>query len=98
MNQLELMRKLSIPGETKMVLMIMDGVGGLPGPDGLTELEAAHTPNLDALAKKGIVGLTTPARPSSTPKPSQPPMGALVSCPCLTTRRPKKSAPVSLWC
>ncbi|MBN1248740.1 MAG: 2,3-bisphosphoglycerate-independent phosphoglycerate mutase [Anaerolineae bacterium] len=67
MNQLELMRKLSIPGETKMVLMIMDGVGGLPGPDGLTELEAAKTPNFDALAKKGIVGLSTPARPGVTP-------------------------------
>ena len=45
----------------------MDGVGGLPGPDGLTELEAAHTPNLDALAERSIVGLSTPARPGVTP-------------------------------
>ncbi|MCD6285476.1 MAG: 2,3-bisphosphoglycerate-independent phosphoglycerate mutase, partial [Anaerolineae bacterium] len=55
------------PGKTKMVLMVMDGVGGLPGPDGLTELEAAHTPNLDALAKKSIVGLSTPVRPGVIP-------------------------------
>lgn len=67
MDQLELMRKLSIPGETKMVLMVLDGVGGLPGPEGLTELEAAKTPNFDALAQKGIVGLSTPARPGITP-------------------------------
>lgn len=67
MNQLDLMRELSIPGETKMVLMVMDGVGGLPGPEGLTELEAAHTPNLDALAKKSITGLSLPARPGITP-------------------------------
>lgn len=67
MNQLELMRRLSIPGETKMVLLVLDGVGGLPGPDGLTELEAAQTPNFDALAKRGLVGLSTPVRPGITP-------------------------------
>ncbi|MGC9469357.1 MAG: 2,3-bisphosphoglycerate-independent phosphoglycerate mutase [Anaerolineae bacterium] len=67
MDRLELMRKLSIPGKTKMILMVMDGVGGLPGPDGLTELEAARTPHLDALAQSGITGLTTPARPGVTP-------------------------------
>lgn len=67
MNQLELMSSLSIPGTTKMVLLVMDGVGGLPGPNGLTELETAKTPNLDALAKRGITGLTTPARPGVIP-------------------------------
>ncbi len=67
MDQLELMSTLSIPGKTKMVLLVMDGVGGLPGPEGLTELEAAHTPNFDALAKRGITGLSTPARPGVTP-------------------------------
>ncbi|MGC9348108.1 MAG: 2,3-bisphosphoglycerate-independent phosphoglycerate mutase [Anaerolineae bacterium] len=67
MKQLDLMRELSIPGETKMVLLVLDGVGGLPGPEGLTELEAAKTPNLDALAEKAITGLTTPARPGITP-------------------------------
>jgi len=67
MDQLELMSKLSIPNTTKMVLLVMDGVGGLPGANGLTELESAHTPNLDALAAKSITGLTTPARPGVTP-------------------------------
>ncbi|MBN2003701.1 MAG: 2,3-bisphosphoglycerate-independent phosphoglycerate mutase [Anaerolineae bacterium] len=67
MDQLELMSKLSIHNTTKMVLLVMDGVGGLPGANGLTELEAAHTPNLDALAAKSITGLTTPARHGVTP-------------------------------
>ncbi len=67
MDQLTLMQRLSIPGTTKMVLFVMDGVGGLPGPDGKTELEAAHTPNLDALAARGTTGLSTPARPGVTP-------------------------------
>ena len=67
MDQLTLMQRLSIPGTTKMVLFVMDGIGGLPGPDGKTELEAAHTPNLDALAARGTTGLSTPARPGVTP-------------------------------
>lgn len=67
MNQLELMSRLSMPGKTKMVLLVMDGVGGLPGPGGLTALEAACSPNLDALAKKGVVGLSTPVAPGITP-------------------------------
>jgi len=36
-------------------------------PDGLTELEAAHTPNMDRLARQGMVGLTIPIRPGITP-------------------------------
>ncbi len=67
MDQLELMKRLSIPGEAKMILLIMDGVGGLPGPEGLTTLEAARTPNLDMLAQKAITGLSLPARPGITP-------------------------------
>ena len=67
MKQLDLMSRLSIPGQSKMVLLVMDGVGGLPGPGGLTTLEAANSPNLDALAKKPIVGLSTPVRPGITP-------------------------------
>lgn len=66
-KQLDVLKELSIPGTTKMVLLVMDGLGGLPGPDGLTELEAAHTPNLDKLAAEGICGLSTPVRPGITP-------------------------------
>jgi 2,3-bisphosphoglycerate-independent phosphoglycerate mutase len=56
------------PSDSKIVLLIMDGLGGLPmEPDGLTELEAAHTPNMDRMAREGMVGLTIPIRPGITP-------------------------------
>jgi len=38
----------------------MDGLGGLPAePGGPTELEAAHTPNMDALTATASLGLST---------------------------------------
>ncbi len=50
------------------MLLVMDGLGGLPREtDGLTELEAAHTPNLDRLAAEGICGLHEPVAPGVTP-------------------------------
>ncbi len=58
---LELIRRLSIPAETKVVLCVLDGLGGLPGPRGRTELEEASTRHLDRLAEYGTVGQTQPA-------------------------------------
>jgi 2,3-bisphosphoglycerate-independent phosphoglycerate mutase len=50
------------------VLLIIDGLGGLPHPDtGHTELETAATPNLDELAASGVCGLTDPIAPGITP-------------------------------
>jgi 2,3-bisphosphoglycerate-independent phosphoglycerate mutase len=63
----ELIDTLVIPNTTKIVFLIMDGLGGLPGPEGMTELETAQTPNLDALAKKGICGLLDPVGYGITP-------------------------------
>lgn len=63
----ELFQRLVIPGSTKIVLLVMDGLGGLPlEPDGRTELETACTPNLDALARRSVLGLTQPAGPGIT--------------------------------
>jgi hypothetical protein len=46
-----LIQKQVIKNQTKMVMLVMDGLGGLaPNPGGKTELESAHTPSLDALA------------------------------------------------
>ncbi len=56
-DRLELLKSLSVENSTKMVLLVMDGLGGLPSPAGLTELEAAATPNLDMLASRGEKGL-----------------------------------------
>lgn len=54
------MRELSIPTDSKIILLVLDGLGGLPGPAGRTELEAAYTPNLDALATRSELGLARP--------------------------------------
>ena len=60
----EFLKKLVIPAKTKIVMLIMDGLGGLPiEHGGKTELEAAHTPNLDALAERSALGLSSPAGP-----------------------------------
>jgi len=68
MVDLKMISELVIPNTTKIVMLVMDGVGGLPlEAGGLTELEAAHTPNLDALAAKSICGMITLVGPGITP-------------------------------
>ncbi len=68
MIELEGIRGLLTPAETKIVLLVLDGLGGLPvEAGGPTELEAAKTPNLDRLAAEGIVGLHQPVSPGITP-------------------------------
>ena len=53
---------------SKMVLLVAEGLGGLAHPEtGKSELETAHTPNLDALAQKSACGLTTPVLPGVAP-------------------------------
>src|SRR2546422_5258091 len=64
----ELIRELHEPGDSKIVLLVADGLGGLPlEPGGKTELESARTPNLDALAREGVCGLSIPVLPGITP-------------------------------
>jgi 2,3-bisphosphoglycerate-independent phosphoglycerate mutase len=68
MSMQDLIRSLREPAKTKIVLLVADGLGGLPiEPGGKTELETARTPNLDALATEGTVGLSTPVAPGITP-------------------------------
>jgi 2,3-bisphosphoglycerate-independent phosphoglycerate mutase len=62
----DLARELSQQTDSKIVLLVMDGVGGL-AVDGRTELETARTPNLDALAAKGVCGVTDPVLMGITP-------------------------------
>jgi len=65
---LELIKLISVPSPTKIVLIVIDGLGGLPHPEtGKTELETANTPNLDTLATKGICGLIDPVSFGITP-------------------------------
>jgi 2,3-bisphosphoglycerate-independent phosphoglycerate mutase len=68
MADFQLMRELRREAQTKIVLLVMDGLGGLPiQPGGPTELEAAKTPNLDRLAAEGTLGQVIPIRPGITP-------------------------------
>lgn len=54
--------------ETRILLVVLDGVGGLPDPEtGLTELETARTPNLDALAARSSLGMLVPVQPGISP-------------------------------
>ncbi|MYC34505.1 MAG: 2,3-bisphosphoglycerate-independent phosphoglycerate mutase [Chloroflexi bacterium] len=53
---------------SKIVLLVADGLGGLPHPDTRkSELETANIPNLDALAQRSACGLTTPVEVGVAP-------------------------------
>jgi 2,3-bisphosphoglycerate-independent phosphoglycerate mutase len=66
--ELELARDLTQEADTKIVLLVMDGLGGLPHPEtGRTELETAYTPQLDMLARESACGFTVPVGVGITP-------------------------------
>ena len=65
---MDILKELKVTNEKKIVLLVMDGLGGLPMErGGKTELEAAKTPNLDALAAVSECGLQTPLGIGITP-------------------------------
>jgi len=67
-DRLELLKSLAIPAKTKIVLLVLDGVGGLPiEKGGKTELGMAKSPNLDALASDSSCGLMDPIGIGITP-------------------------------
>jgi 2,3-bisphosphoglycerate-independent phosphoglycerate mutase len=64
----DLIRELREDNNSKIVLLVADGLGGLPlEPGGKTELESARTPNLDTCAREGVCGLSVPVLPGITP-------------------------------
>ncbi|MGD9116435.1 MAG: 2,3-bisphosphoglycerate-independent phosphoglycerate mutase [Dehalococcoidia bacterium] len=68
MDSLELIRGLARPSPSKIVMLVIDGLGGLPHlKTGKTELETARTPNLDKLAAEGVCGLIDTVGPGITP-------------------------------
>lgn len=68
MNTQQLISSLKKPNTTKIVLLVADGLGGIPQtPGGKTELETAKTPQLDILAKNYSAGLTIPVEQGITP-------------------------------
>jgi 2,3-bisphosphoglycerate-independent phosphoglycerate mutase len=68
MSDFQLLKDLHAESASKIVLLVLDGLGGLPlTPGGKTELESAVKPNLDALAAAGSLGLTDPVGTGITP-------------------------------
>ena len=65
---LNLARKLATENDTKIVLLVIDGLGGLPHPGtGRSELETANIPHLDRLARESLCGFTVPVGFGITP-------------------------------
>ncbi len=62
----EIMKELLQPNGSKIILCVLDGLGGLP-INGKTELEAASTPYLDHLAGRSACGLHVPVATGITP-------------------------------
>lgn len=62
----EIIKPLIQKNGSKIIFAVLDGLGGFP-VEGKTELEAADTPNMDALARISACGLHTPVGPGITP-------------------------------
>jgi len=60
---------LVLSNASKIVLLVLDGVGDLPHPDHQwqTPLEAARTPHMDAVAPRAAMGRILPVAPGITP-------------------------------
>ena len=68
MLSFEQLKNLSRISPTKIVLLVLDGLGGLPSEDtGRTELQTAQMPNLDRIADEGICGMVDPVSRGVTP-------------------------------
>lgn len=66
MDREKITSELCIKTPSKIILLVLDGLGGLP-INGQTALQAAKTPNLDALAAQSVCGLTDPVFMGITP-------------------------------
>jgi 2,3-bisphosphoglycerate-independent phosphoglycerate mutase len=68
MDTHDLTRQLAKKNDSKIVLYVADGLGGLPQtPGGKTELETARTPHLDRLAREGVCGGSIPVAHGISP-------------------------------
>src|SRR6266849_1769152 len=69
MNPDQVYKNLLVPNDTKLALIVLDGLGDIAteSTDFHTPLEAARTPNLDALAKRSALGRMISVAPGITP-------------------------------
>jgi len=63
----QFIHELISPNSSKIVLLVMDGVGDITNEEGLTPLMKASTPNLDKLAQLSDLGQTVPVIQGVTP-------------------------------
>ena len=65
----DLYKSLIVPNDTKLALIVLDGLGDIATEDTgfRTPLEAARTPNLDAISRHAAQGRMTPIAPGITP-------------------------------
>lgn len=67
-KSLEIIRKLAKKRDNKLLLFVVDGIGGVPDPKtNKTELEFANIPNIDELARNSICGMILPVSEGITP-------------------------------
>ncbi|MCX7956724.1 MAG: 2,3-bisphosphoglycerate-independent phosphoglycerate mutase [Endomicrobia bacterium] len=66
---IEITKKISLKNEKKILMLVMDGLGGAPHPsyDNKTELQLSRHPNLDSFAKESLCGLAIPVDYGITP-------------------------------
>ncbi len=68
MSHQALLSRLAQPNDSRLVLLVLDGVGDLRTSDQpQTALDRAHIPNLDALAARSALGRIVPVVPGVTP-------------------------------
>ena len=68
MIDLHVLKDSFVTTPSKIVMLVVDGLGGLPHPDShRSELETAAIPNLDRLAEESACGLTIPVLPGVAP-------------------------------
>lgn len=83
MDDLAFYHALVIPNSTKIILLVMDGLGGLPrSAGGPTELEQAIRPNMNALATGSALGLADPVGAGVTPGSGPGHLGLFGYDPC----------------
>ena len=67
MDPMSIVERQAQQSDSRILFLVMDGLGDIPGDGGATPLSAAHRPNLDRLAAEGCCGRFDPVGPGITP-------------------------------